>query len=162
MEVVHTVFFDPEINPDEVFVIYPEKFQFSQKQYNEMANYSVESARRYKNQSVNQRAIDHVKHYIEDPDNIKEIRIIDLGDKISSYEVLSWNMKGNNFEITNINDAHELVTKGNPGNLDKLLRAAFYIYGDQVARVKDHNGNKIYDNEDAVKNYVLKELGFPE
>jgi hypothetical protein len=145
------------------------EFEFDQQNYDLRKKYPPEGldgelfAQAYKEQTPEERAEEFATDMVikEGAHQLESVVITEIdNDKYQEYEVIFLSHETGCVETASVDNLYDIVQGLNHTNVENnVVYERFEIKGDRVLTVSV-DGKIVYDNTEAVKQEVLKEIGF--
>lgn len=147
------------------------EFKFDQQNYDLRKKYppkgvdGEEFAEKYKKQTPEERAEEFATDMVtkNGTHELESVIITDIDDnQYQEYDVMFFSHETRCIESDIVDNLYELVQGSNFNDIkSNIVHGRFEIFGDRVLTVRVDE-QIVYDNTEAVKQEVLKELGFDE
>jgi hypothetical protein len=148
-----------------------DEFAFDQQNYDLRKKYppaginGEEFAEKYKKQTPEERAEEFATDMVtkDGTHELESVIITDIDDsKYREYKVKFFSHETNLVQLASVDNLYDIVQRLEYDNVENnIVYERFEIVGDRVLTVSV-NEKIVYDNTEAVKQEVLKELGFDE
>ena len=146
-----------------------EEFAFDQQNYDLRKKYAPdgidgeEFAEKYKKQTPEERAEEFATEIVtkDGTHELESVIITEIdNDKYQEYNVAFFSYKTNRVETATVDNLYDIVQGLKHDDVkNNIVYERFEIMGDEVITVSV-GGKIVYDNTEAVKQLILKELGF--